>query len=239
MYKFYTWPTNISDIHNCFQNTNLVDVTKYMDTSNGRQTFGGCFASSLGSVCHEIGHILDLGHTKTGIMGDGFDYVNRVFTIDNMTEELSGRIIIDIPNDEKSVGVNKMSDKRLTQIKSGNRFLQKYQQQKHNDLTFFERNSIVTLMYHKWIANYVKNISNEIVIDLATQKISSNKCALRLIEFRVRNSGLMTIFFEFLDREIFEFKIPDAIDFEQLDCIVVDNNGNIKKNVVNARDGTS
>lgn len=234
----YTWPKQISDIHNCFQNENYVDVTKFMDDSNSRQTFGGCFASTLGSVCHEIGHILDLGHTKTGIMGDGFDYVNRVFTIDNLTEELPERIIdgTTYKSAFAAVDTHKISDKRLTQIKSGNGFLQKYQQQKDNDLTFFERNSIVTLIYHKWIANYVENISNCIDINLKQRKITSNKCALRLIEFRTRVNGLMTNFFEFVDQDLFEFNIPQSIDVDQLDVIVLDDNGNIMKKMLNDRD---
>lgn len=47
-----------------------------------RGTYGGCFATTLGSVCHELGHTFDLGHTPDGIMGRGFDNVNLVFTFE-------------------------------------------------------------------------------------------------------------------------------------------------------------
>lgn len=50
-----------------------------MDDSNYRGTHGGCLATTLGSVLHELGHTFDLGHTREGIMGRGFDYVDRVF----------------------------------------------------------------------------------------------------------------------------------------------------------------
>jgi hypothetical protein len=50
-----------------------------MDDSNYRGTHGGCLATTLGSVLHELGHTFDLGHTQTGIMGRGFDYIDRVF----------------------------------------------------------------------------------------------------------------------------------------------------------------
>lgn len=50
-----------------------------MDDSNYRGTHGGCLATTLGSVLHELGHTFDLGHTRDGIMGRGFDYVDRVF----------------------------------------------------------------------------------------------------------------------------------------------------------------
>jgi hypothetical protein len=46
-----------------------------------RGTYGGCFATTLGAVCHELGHTFDLGHTQDGIMGRGFDNVNLVFTV--------------------------------------------------------------------------------------------------------------------------------------------------------------
>ena len=50
-----------------------------MDDSNYRGTHGGCLATTLGSVLHELGHTFDLGHTREGIMGRGFDNVDRVF----------------------------------------------------------------------------------------------------------------------------------------------------------------
>lgn len=50
-----------------------------MDDSNYRGTHGGCLATTLGSVLHELGHTFDLGHTREGIMGRGFDYVDKVF----------------------------------------------------------------------------------------------------------------------------------------------------------------
>lgn len=50
-----------------------------MDDSNYRGTYGGCLATTLGSVLHELGHTFDLGHTREGIMGRGFDNIDRVF----------------------------------------------------------------------------------------------------------------------------------------------------------------
>lgn len=44
-----------------------------------RGTYGGCFSTTLGSVCHELGHTFDLGHSKDGIMGRGFDNIDLVF----------------------------------------------------------------------------------------------------------------------------------------------------------------
>lgn len=221
----YTWPTNVKDSIRCFLNNDRIDVRQFLDDSNGRRTFGGCFATTLGSICHEIGHVLDLGHTITGIMGNGFDYVNRVFTIDNLTEELIGRVT----GDEVKATAKQPADKRLTSIKSGNTFLKKYQLQKDNDLTFFERNSAVSLAYHKWIADYGADIVNEINVDVKCRRVRSQKCALRLIEFRTTDTGQMKYFYTFLEENLFEFKIPDTINVDGLICFVIDDNGNIRK----------
>lgn len=45
-----------------------------------RGTYGTCFSTTLGSVCHELGHTFDLGHPQHGIMGRGFDNVHLVFS---------------------------------------------------------------------------------------------------------------------------------------------------------------
>lgn len=47
-----------------------------------RGTYGSCFSTTLGSVCHELGHTFDLGHPRQGIMGRGFDNVHLVFLAD-------------------------------------------------------------------------------------------------------------------------------------------------------------
>lgn len=66
-----------------------------------RGTYGGCFATTLGAVCHELGHTFDLGHTPDGIMGRGFDNVNLVFTVqpceDNERNSSNGNRYISSP----------------------------------------------------------------------------------------------------------------------------------------------
>ncbi|XP_011499350.1 PREDICTED: putative zinc metalloproteinase C607.06c [Ceratosolen solmsi marchali] len=75
----HTWPTSISQIQYRFLDMTVIDTEYLMDDSNYRGTYGGCLATTLGSVLHELGHTFDLGHTRDGIMGRGFDYVDRVF----------------------------------------------------------------------------------------------------------------------------------------------------------------
>ncbi|KAI5636310.1 putative peptidase family domain-containing protein [Phthorimaea operculella] len=77
----YTWPTTIEEIIPKFLDSTPVNSRRFMDDSGYRGTLGGCFATTLGSVFHELGHTFDLGHTKDGIMGRGFDNIDRVFLV--------------------------------------------------------------------------------------------------------------------------------------------------------------
>ncbi|KAL0272432.1 UNVERIFIED_CONTAM: hypothetical protein PYX00_005402 [Menopon gallinae] len=76
----YTWPETIHQILPKFTDHTKVDKLRFMDDSCYRGTYGGCFSTTLGAVCHELGHAFDLGHCAKGIMGRGFDNVNLVFT---------------------------------------------------------------------------------------------------------------------------------------------------------------
>jgi hypothetical protein len=42
---------------------------------------GGCFATSLGSAAHELGHLFDLVHSDYGIMARGFEDIDLFFTV--------------------------------------------------------------------------------------------------------------------------------------------------------------
>lgn len=77
----YTWPSNVNEIIPKILDCSMVNTKRFMDDSGYRGTLGGCFATTLGSVLHELGHTFDLGHTKDGIMGRGFDNIDRVFLV--------------------------------------------------------------------------------------------------------------------------------------------------------------
>ncbi|KAK0179217.1 hypothetical protein PV327_008030 [Microctonus hyperodae] len=85
----HTWPTCLNQVLPKFLDTTMIDTDQLMDDSNYRGTHGGCLATTLGSVLHELGHTFDLGHTRDGIMGRGFNYIDRVFVINsNATTEI-------------------------------------------------------------------------------------------------------------------------------------------------------
>lgn len=222
----YTWPKSIPDVMQCFESAEPIDVRNYMDDSNSRKTFGGCFATTLGSVCHEVGHIFDLGHSRGGIMGNGLDFVNRVFTVRNQTEDLPNRITSTVPPEKKI-----LNDPRLTKLKSTNKFLNLFHYQKGKDLTYFERNSAITLAYHKWFNQYTDTSSGDIFCTKNGERraIKSKKFPIRLVEFRDKDSALMISNYSFLDESILEFTIPGGIVEGSCDVFVIDDLGNIFK----------
>ncbi|XP_068629945.1 uncharacterized protein [Battus philenor] len=85
----YTWPTRVEEIVPKFLDCSPVNTRRFMDDSGYRNTLGGCFATTLGSVFHELGHTFDLGHTKDGIMGRGFDNIDRVFLVGEKRSSLT------------------------------------------------------------------------------------------------------------------------------------------------------
>lgn len=77
----HTWASRVEEVIPRMLNANRVDTQHFMDDSCYRGTYGGCYATTLGSVCHELGHTFDLGHSSEGIMGRGFDNLDLVFAL--------------------------------------------------------------------------------------------------------------------------------------------------------------
>lgn len=222
----YTWPDTLQQIATCFNDKTPVDSKILMDDSNNRHTYGGCYATTLGSLCHEMGHIFDLGHTRTGIMGNGFDFINRVFTYETTTVVLPPRIV---PSCQSlSLQGSNVKDSRLTKIKQNNQFLLEYQNQKDNDLTFFCENSMITVFYHKWFSQ-TATAAYQIVYDYDTRKITS-KLPIRLIEFREKSNALTSRYFAFHNVDhVFGFHVPDDALNCDCDIFVLDDNGNVER----------
>ncbi|XP_071454117.1 uncharacterized protein [Hetaerina americana] len=85
--SIHTWPRSLPDVLPHFLDSTPVDTKKYFDDSCRRGTYGGCFATAVGSVCHELGHTFDLGHTQNGIMGRGFHHIQKIFILPQHNED--------------------------------------------------------------------------------------------------------------------------------------------------------
>lgn len=215
---FYAWPSHFTEIGDCIRSTERVDVALLPDESNYRRTYGGVYASTLGAVCHELGHCFDLGHTLEGVMGHGFDYLNRVLTVDQPTEHLPHRIVA--ASNTASSSSSSSSRPRFTQLKlkqpSGSKFLDNYHAQRRNDSFYFNRNCAVILAQHRWLRpNLTKELielnAAQIQLLPASSEIVSS-VPLRLIELRCNLNSLVAHYEEFQEQSaIYRFRLPDSL----------------------------
>lgn len=224
----YSWPSNVHEVTSCFRNGQLVDRSKLLDDSNGRRSYGGCFATSLGSLCHEIGHIFDLGHTDDGIMGTGFDLINRFFTMETQTAILPPRKIANCQSVIDGSGI--ASDGRLTKVKKINRFLMEYHSQRDsNDLTYFRDNCNVMLFYHKWFNHTDSSFnSHENQFKRMNSKILS-KLPIRLVECRDKTNGMCLQYQIFNEPDVFEYMLPTNGMNGDFEIFVLDSLGNLAR----------
>ncbi|XP_058467962.1 uncharacterized protein LOC131440580 [Malaya genurostris] len=223
----YTWPRKLIDIIPAFLNTKLVNRELFMDDSNYRYTYGGCFATTIGSVCHEMGHIFDLGHTKDGLMGSGIDLINRVFTLPTMTDILPDRIV-------SRTGLKReLMNSKLTTIKRPGEFLRKYHQQKESDVTYFSDNCALTLHLNKWFNSNSttcdNNCDTKLSFNFVTRFITSTHSFIKLVELRDKGNGMLKMFWSFQDTNTVCFKIVEDIPLDGLTLFVIDSFGNILK----------
>ncbi|ALC49276.1 CG6294, partial [Drosophila busckii] len=221
---FYAWPQRFAQIGDCIRNTTRVDVARLPDESNYRRTYGGVYASTLGAVCHELGHCFDLGHTLDGVMGQGFDFLNRVLTVDQPTEHLPQRIV-DIASATATATVtatatsssSAVARPRFTKLKlhkqaASNQLLDNYHAQRLHDSFYFTHNCAVILAQHRWLR---PNLSEEkllpAVIELLpdSTEIVSN-VPLRLVELRCNLNSLVA-HYEELKRETLRYQLPAAL----------------------------
>lgn len=216
---FYALPNDVNNVVEAFQDKKAVDVKKLLDDSNYRGTYGGCFSTFLGSLIHELGHCFDLGHTNTGLMGTDIDHVHRFFLCQNFTEIMPKRIISNCQPIEKAE--NNLSN-RITKIKKNGTYMEKYHEQKNNDLTNFEQNCLITLMTHKW---FTQNNTIDCVT-IQDRTVSSNNSELVLVEIReskLKNSMLKK-FWDLRDRQVKKFEIPADELQENVDVFAINCN---------------
>ncbi|XP_068154408.1 uncharacterized protein [Drosophila tropicalis] len=227
---FYAWPQSFTAIGDCIRSKERVDIGRLPDESNYRRTYGGVYASTLGAVCHELGHCFDLGHTRDGVMGQGFDYLNRVLTVDQLTEHLPQRIVAvksnnqaPIPSPSAAAPSTSATRLRLTQLKKPiNQHLDNYHTQRLTDSFYFTRNCAVILAQHRWLRDSNSEEEKQkqdpsgvnISLDLVAEAIIST-IPLRLIELRCNLDSLVAHYEEFaedkLSAPVYQFPLPGAL----------------------------
>ncbi|TYZ60559.1 hypothetical protein PybrP1_006516 [[Pythium] brassicae (nom. inval.)] len=77
----HTWPRHLGEVTAAWLDNRKVDPRVLMDDSCYRGTHWANYATGLGAFLHELGHTFGLGHAASGIMGRGFDDMNRLFSV--------------------------------------------------------------------------------------------------------------------------------------------------------------
>nr|XP_018918228.1 PREDICTED: putative zinc metalloproteinase YIL108W [Bemisia tabaci] len=210
----HTWPDSFDKIIPCFLNSTKINKSLLMDDSCHRGTYGGCFSTTLGAVCHELGHTFDLGHTKHGLMGRGFDHIDLVFTMKctKSTERCSKNVrninkigsthhavVTFIQDINVSCNINSLQKPRnptlsQTPITSLNRNSHALQDdQNSDDKTFWSASCATILAFHKWFNNFDRNLNQEDVIlkfDRTRNAVISNR-GIKVIELRKENGDVL------------------------------------------------
>lgn len=91
----FTWPSSVDDAFRAFSDSTPVDPSKVHNDSAGRNNHWGMAATTIGAVCHEVGHTFGLPHTtnQRGIMARGFDRLNRMFAFEDAPSSRKQRVI--------------------------------------------------------------------------------------------------------------------------------------------------
>ncbi|KAL7020420.1 hypothetical protein ACKWTF_011525 [Chironomus riparius] len=228
--SFYALPNDINEVIEAFQNKKIVNVAKLLDDSNYRRTYGGCFATFVGSLIHEMGHIFDLGHTNSGLMGTDIDYVHRFFLCQYFTEVMPKRNISNCQQMKKDESI---LSNRITKIKKNGIYMEKYHEQKNNDLTFFEPNCLITLMNHKW---FTQNVYEDLIdFDEVERIINSKQSLLVLVEVREseNKNSILRKYFDLRNDKINQFQLPNDIKLENATIFAMSDNGSILRRNIN------
>lgn len=192
---------------------------------DGCASAGDGYASAVGALCHEMAHMFGAGHTRHGLMGDGVDYVGRVFCVGTGTVWAPERRVDAAPAVEATDG-----RRRLTAVRrpaTGVRLLQRFREQQDDDddRTWFEQCSATVLAGSRWMRPGGVQTDDDghgdvdgeqlLSFDWAERCARSATAALRMVELRRSPDALMLAWwrFEAADGRR-EFVVPAGGDFE-------------------------
>ena len=145
-----------------------------------RGSYGGCFATTLGALIHELGHSLDLGHTENGIMARGFDDMDRFFTVcpnekksDHLIRRNSLRFCGAVPK-LTSTQEKSMRSGGVRRKENGSNILEEYQKRKYyrkmvQDCggAYWSRSCALILSNHRSV-ELLRNYRNYIMVEKVT-----------------------------------------------------------------------
>uniref|UniRef100_A0A1B0CKE3 Zinc metalloproteinase n=1 Tax=Lutzomyia longipalpis TaxID=7200 RepID=A0A1B0CKE3_LUTLO len=171
----FSWPERICDVRRCLEDETKVPLDELMDNSAYRRTYGGCFATTIGVLLHEMGHIFDLAHCSEGIMGSNCDRVDQMLTLKDFHGQYGN-----VPKRHVPTG----RGTRCTIVRHPGGMAAAFSAMSHSNGVYFTENCLTLLDTHKWF-----NESREPQLDAglafnADTREICGKYPLRLVEMR-------------------------------------------------------
>ncbi|EDX16615.1 GD24818 [Drosophila simulans] len=168
-----------------------------------------------------------------GVMGQGFDYLNRVLTVDQPTEHLPQRIVDarrgSPANTNSSEGGSSSTSTSSASAAAGNRgrltklklqpssqLLDNYHNQRRHDSFYFARNCAVILAHHRWLNLELEQTAAadfeaaSIQLNRDTREIRSSR-PIRLVELRCNQNSLVAHYEEFEQPSVHRFQLPASL----------------------------
>ncbi|XP_050523015.1 uncharacterized protein LOC126895320 [Daktulosphaira vitifoliae] len=229
----YTWPSELEEILPCFMNMKKVNTSLLLDDSCFRGNFGGCFSTTLGSVWHEIGHIFDLGHSKYGIMGRGFDNVHLTFTLDGKNiaqENVFKKKTYAVYIEENCI--NNLNDNKIDLPNNNSSKLCNAIKNNESKTVCWSIGCASILSVHKWFNTFnEKNINENIPNYVKKRNLITSDIGLKVVQLR-HDDGSVIHSWEFFKPNKRIFILPIQHINIGLTIFAIDLNGNMLKQLL-------
>ncbi|XP_059618187.1 uncharacterized protein LOC132262790 [Phlebotomus argentipes] len=211
----FSWPEAVQDVRGCLEDETRVPLAELMDDSAYRGTFGGCFATSLGALLHEMGHIFDLAHCADGVMGNDSDRLDQMLTL----RDFHGRWRV-LPRRRVPTGREGVAKCTVVRRTAGCAV-------SHSSGVYFAENCSVLLASHKWFNDSAPQLDGGLAFNAATREICG-KYPVRLVEMR-NAAGFVErywIISASADTNHIYFMIPPHIQLMNCTLFCIDVHGN-------------
>ncbi|XP_026474970.1 uncharacterized protein LOC113378629 [Ctenocephalides felis] len=213
---FYTWPVEISEVQNRFQDNVLESfITQNKEVDPVIKTIGGCYSFSFGAALHELAHIFDLGHTQYGLMGREYFNIDKVFSFGryDLNPQAPYSDLNTSNDDNKSMSCNRKS---FTVFK-------KPVKPQVTQFAKIDKGCAYILFLHKWFNNHAET-KEAFSYDFSSNELFTANC-LGVVQLRQLESELVAYSF-LADSETYKWVRPAEFRNKSMYLLAIDVFGN-------------